>query len=325
MLKNYPKKIKWAVDDRPFFLYPENYKTWHLGTFGNGRGRGHIRRGKILGWRTRVTSPDNGVTGVQKTYYKVQEISGYSPEVSTPFVELYGSIILELEESQLYASPNHCLYAIGGNIHLNYSYNGDAFGGKIFTNWGTNENGYGPGAQDWVDWAGMDFRNAKMNEIDGGIAVFGMKLYWVGASPPFTSDPGYTGGERAGVFASVVDGCNFTGAELSVSAPQGGIPAFNTRTGFRHGVYSFCRNTTIFPDGFKLGIGTSGSGAGSIGGTQLTGSGSSFLTEYTPGDKITIGKSGQFTVGTVTSDTILNITGGTFPGNFSGKELSNTT
>lgn len=257
-LSNYPKVLKYAIGDRPYYIPVEklgyelingsfdNYDPVGGNVYLNGRTNGFIRRCKITGWRTEVYSSDGGTTGVQENYYTVKEITGYDPDTvfsnNEPFDEFYSPRSFEVSESELFPSPNAAVMSLSPGEYLNYAYNGDTLASSIFRNWGLNIEGEGPAISDWFDWAGMDFRSANLGTVESLVAVQ-ISFQWKGS--PSDDYPQYIGGEMEGTKSIITDGCNFTGATMP--------SAWNSKANFRTNVFSYDEFTTLWTDGLPIG------------------------------------------------------------------------
>ncbi len=307
-LTQFPKILKYAVGDRPYTLNNTSYEYFDRVVFKNGRTSGMCRRVKITGWRTEVESAD-GTTGTQTNYYTVKNIVGYEPDDATvPWEELYDSIEYELAESKLFSSHNHLLSSVKGK-YINSPF-GDLVGdgSKYFESMGNLRAAPGVSNGDWIDWAGMDFSSANFI-IDG--EDVSINYLWNGDTGEQSE---FTGGELGQAKTFIVDNCTFEGATMPVG--------LNTKTKIRSSTFSYDKDTTIWVDGFKMGIALSGTGAGSLAGNTLTGTSTAFTTEVRVGDTIWVNGEGEKTVTAIASDTSLTISG-TWSANFSGKLLSN--
>lgn len=295
-ITNYPKILKYAVGDRPYTYANKNddysfLERSHL----NGRTTGICRRVIITGWRAVVT--DSNSSAVQTNYYTVKEITGYSTESFFTAVELYSDTEYEIPESKLFTSTNHLISTI------KEKYINSPFGDLVndanlyFSKMGNPANDLNTNG-DWIDWAGMDFRDMDFSEVAYNAA-------WVGS---------YLGGEAATAKSLIFDNCNLEGAIL----PSG----INTRSRFIDGIWSYDAETTIYTDGFPVGRPVSGKVAGVSGASVLSGVGTKFLTELEAGDKFTVyNVTGTFTILSISSDTSLTIEE-TFPSTFNNRYYS---
>ena len=206
MLSNYPKVLKYAVGDRPW-TFSNTYHNISYGTLNNnGWNSGHCRRVKVIGWETIVTTANNdGVTAVQTNYYTVKEIIGYGNFVQgqTTHIELYDTKEFVVPESKLFSSRNHLLSFVKGK-YLNSSFPGlTENGSSIFKNLG-QKGGQAVANGDWIDWAGVSFKDVNFRLIDGLDFLF--NAVWVGTAGEQTA---YVGGELGGTKTLIIDNCTF--------------------------------------------------------------------------------------------------------------------
>lgn len=302
MITNYPKVLKYAVDDRAF-IYKERTETHEFGypdgfigtELGNARLRGQMRHVKITGWRTVVTLEN--ATPVQNDFYTFKEILDYESEVFPDGdIPILSDDEYELPAHKLFSSQNHLLYAVKGK-YINSAFgdleeNGNLYFAKM-GNLASNINSSG----DWIDWAGMNFKDMNFAEATFNGA-------WVS---------GFVGCEPSGAKTLILDNTNFQGASMAAG--------YTTRGNLRSGAYSYDAETSIFTDGFPIGRAVTGTVAGSISGSTVTGTGTSFTTALSVGDRIVIGDTGIFTVLTIASNTSLTVAE-TFEANFTGKTIS---
>jgi hypothetical protein len=314
-ITNYPKVLKYAIDDRPYYIPQKGFKVEgeaynEAPPFWNGRGRGFIRRVIITGWRTEVYSND-GLTPVQENFYTVKEIINYDPAVISsgqPFEEIYEEQRFEIEESKLFSSSNAALMSLTPNRYFNYAYNADTHGSDIFRNWGLDFEDNAPRFEDWADFAGMDFTNAQLGTIEVNNIV-GFVYLWNGTAGVY----GYTGGEVGQTPTLIFDYCNLTGVTFPAE--------WDTKSEFRSVMFSYDAKTTIWKDGFPIGRAATGNSAGTSGLMALTGTGTQFVNEFCEGDTIIIETVGEFVIDTITDATHLTVTTA-FPGTFTGKGVS---
>lgn len=299
-ITNYPKVLKYAIDDRLWFYQSraDDNGFGYPDGFLNERASGKIVRGKVTGWETVVRDSNGNGSGapIQETFYFLKEILGYTSEDFESAVELYSPRDYKISASDLFTSKNHLLSAIKGkyinspfgdledDAHLFFSKMGHP---------GTSLNNNG----DWVDWAGMNFKNIDFSET-----VFNST--WVG---------GYVGGESGGTKSLIVDNCNLEGAAL----PAG----YTAKGAFRGLLFSYDAKSTIWTDGFPIGRPVTGTVAGSLDGNTVTGSSTTFTSQLSVGDQIVIETVGVFTVTAIASNTSLTVAE-TFAGNFTGKTIS---
>lgn len=297
-ITNYPKVLKYAINDRlyTFNQYKDDFGYGYPGnTWVNDRYNGICKRVKVTGWRTIVTSLNE--SAVQTNYYMVKDIIGYSSENVLNAVELYSENEYELPADKLFTSKNHLISTIKGK-YINSAFGNLHDNGYLYFSKMGNLGGGNLTNGDWIDWAGMNFEDMDFTEIIYNSA-------WAG---------GFVGGESPGTKTLILDSCNLTGAIL----PTG----INTRGRFIDGIFSYDAETTIFTDGYPVGLPVSGKVSGVSGGSTLTGTSSRFLTELAVGGKIIIyNVAGTFTIASISSDTSLSIVG-TFPGTFSNRFYS---
>lgn len=306
-ISNYPKVLKYAVGDRAYVL--RSFSSDHdFGAVtvlnGNGRSDGISMRVKITGWKTVVTDSYGDGTGtpIQTDYYTVREIIGYSSENVLIAVELYSTTEFEVSANKLYSSKNHLLSIIKGK-YLNSAFGNLHDDGYLyFSNMGANIDSEGyvqiTSNGDWIDWAGMNFKNMNFTE-------FFFNATWLG---------GFVGAEPAGTKTLVTDNCNLEGAIL----PEN----YNTRALLINNIFSYDAETTIYSDGYPLGRPVSGTAAGTSGGTTVTGTGTKFATELEIGDKIKLHNIATiYTVVSIASDTSMTLNS-TFSITFATRTIS---
>lgn len=245
-LTNYPKVLKYAIDDRPykvrsFHKYENGFVKDAEGganEFKNGRSSGYLQRVKITGWRTEVydTNGDGTGTAVQENYYTVKDILGYDTETeneTNTYIELYDVREYEIAETNLFSSKNHALSVIKGK-YLNSPFKDLSNNANlIFSTMGEIE-GQAVSNGDWDDWAGMNFKDLDFTEVSLGII-------WVGTAGEPTA---YIGGELGGTNALIIDNCTFEGATM--------LSTMNTRAKIRNICFSYDKLTTFDFNGVAL-------------------------------------------------------------------------
>lgn len=305
MITNYPKVLKYAIGDSAFiyktrtethdFGYPDGFIGEEL---GNARLRGQMRHVIIQGWKTVVTSIDN--MPVQNDFYTFKEVLGYESIIYPLYPDFPIPILsddeYELPAHKLFSSQNHVLTAIKGN-YINSAFgdleeNGNLYFAKMGNPGGIlNTNG------DWIDWAGMNFKDMDFAEVQ-------YNNTWVS---------GFVGSEPSGTKTLILDDANLEGAILPSE--------FTLRQALRNSIFSYDAETTIFKDGLPMGRSVTGTVAGSISGNTVTGTSTTFTTQLSVGDRIVIGSTGVFTITAIASNTSLTVAE-TFADNFTGKTIS---
>ena len=242
-ITNYPKVLKYAIGDRPFRLgraYAPDYIDGYANNSQQGWSTGYIQRVKVTGWKTVVSNPSgDGNTAVQKDFYIVKDIIGYDnfQIQAENWIELYDVKEYTLPAEKLFSSRNHLLSVIKGK-YLNSPFGDLSNNANLYFESLGNRDGSSLNDGDWVDKAGMDFRNAKW-------AFDGEELLYKGSWSGWIGQPtGYVGGEGGGVKTQVFDNCNFTGATM----PN----LLNTRAKMRANCYSYDKLTTIYTNGVAL-------------------------------------------------------------------------
>lgn len=250
-LTNYPKVLKYAINDRPYKV-----RTFHkyengfikdadggANEFKNGRSSGYLQRVKITGWRTEVydTNGDGTGTAVQENYYTVKDILAYNTETqneTNTYIELYDVREYEIAESNLFTSKNHALSVIKGK-YLNSPFKSLADNANlIFSTIGSNQ-GSSTNNGDWDDWAGMNFKDFNFGTGTEDEIVLG--IIWVGTIGEPTA---YIGGEVGGTNALIIDNCTFEGATM--------LTTMNTRAKIRNICFSYDKLTTKDFNGVPL-------------------------------------------------------------------------
>jgi hypothetical protein len=300
MISNYPKTLKYAIDDWVYIygIYTAPQGFAYPSGFYNERSNGICKSVQITGWRTVITEA-NGKP-VQTDFYTVKEKLGYESEVFPTFPEvevpIFASTEIELPAHKIFSSKNHLISTIKGN-YINSAFgdleeNGNLFFSKMGNlAGGINANG------DWIDWAGMNFK-----DMDFAEATFNGS--WLG---------GFVGSQPSGTKTLVLDRTNFQGATMK--------SGYTTRSTFRSSIYSYDAETTLFIDGLPIGRPVTGTTAGSISGSTITGTGTSFLSALSIGDRIVIGDIGIFNITAIGSNTSLTVAE-TFTANFTTKTIS---
>lgn len=237
-ITNYPKVLKYAVGDRPYRiskgLLPMEFETYS----NNGANSGFCQRVKVVGWKTKVSNPSgDGNTAVQENYYIVKDIltyvTGATPDDA---VEIYSIQEYTISETNLFSSKNHLLSSVKGK-YLNSVPAGQTENAYLFFSslgeYSSNLMNNG----DWIDWAGMNFKNCKFVFDTYEVAI---NYHWQGTAGTIA----YVAGEEGGSNTLILDNCNFTGATMPAD--------LNTRAKMRTNCWSYDETTTIWTDGTPL-------------------------------------------------------------------------